>query len=194
MKNKEKILIIAEIAIFAAIGLVLDLLATFYSGYFPFGGSISMAMIPIIIISFRRGAIVGVLCGVIVGLVSMSYTPVYSIADTWYNVFLQIGMDYIFSYMLAGIVGIFKPLIKKMNHVFIITMATLVAGILKFGSHFLSGILYWPEFPDQPMLERCIYSLVYNGGYMIPTIIICCLINFVISFKFKKIFFISENN
>ena len=39
MKNKEKLILCAEVAIFSAIGFVLDLLAGLYSGYlFPFGG------------------------------------------------------------------------------------------------------------------------------------------------------------
>ena len=45
MKNKEKLIALCEVGIFAAIAFVLDLLASLYSGYlFPNGGSLSHGM------------------------------------------------------------------------------------------------------------------------------------------------------
>jgi thiamine transporter ThiT len=62
MKKKTKIITMAEIAIFASIGFILDLLAGLYSGFFVNGGSISFAMIAVIIVGYRRGSIAGVCC------------------------------------------------------------------------------------------------------------------------------------
>jgi thiamine transporter len=189
MKKKTKIITMAEIAIFAAIGFVLDFLAGLYSGFFPFGGSISFALVAVVIVSFRRGTIAGICTGLIMGLLDLT-DGFYTVADTWYNSILQIGMDYIFTYMLVGLVGLAKPLIKKINLVLVVTISTVIGGLLKYLSHFLSGILYWPEFPEQPFLERVIYSLVYNGGYMIPTIIVCGVTSFLLALKFKKLFIV----
>ena len=186
MKNK-KIITMAEIAVFASIGFVLDLLATFYSGFFPSGGSISLAIIPIIIISFRRGPVAGITTGLIVGLLDLT-DGFYTIAEEWYNSLFQIGLDYIFTYMLVGCVGLTKPLIKKINPTIVITVSTFFGGLLKYFSHFLSGILFWPEFPNQPIIERVIYSLVYNGSYMLPTILISTLIVMLMCMKFKELF------
>ena len=183
MKRKTKIITMAEVAIFAAIGFVLDLLAALYSSFFPFGGSISFALVAVVIISFRRGAIPAVFCGLLIGLLDLT-DGFYTIADTWYNSIFQIGMDYIFTYMLVGSVGLFKPLFKKLNKVLVITLSTVVAGLLKYFMHFLSGVLYWPKYENQPFLERVIYSLAYNGGYMIPTIIVCAIASFFLSVRF----------
>ena len=191
MKKRMKIITMAEIAIFAAIGFVLDLLAGLYSGFFPFGGSISFALVAVVIVSFRRGSIAGVCCGLIMGLLDLT-DGFYTVTDTWYGSILQIGMDYIFTYMLVGLVGLAKPLITKFKPVLVVTLSTVVGGLLKYFSHFLSGVLYWPEFLEQPFLERVGYSLVYNGGYMIPTIIICGVVAFLLSLKFKKIFLIED--
>ncbi len=191
MKKRNEIVIMAEIAIFAAIGFVLDFFAGLYSGFFPFGGSISFALLAVVIISFRRGCVAGVCSGLIIGLLDLT-DGFYTVADTWYNSILQIGMDYIFTYMLVGLVGLAKPLIKKLNPVLVITVSTVVGGLLKYLSHFLSGVLYWPEFPGQPFLDRVGYSLAYNGGYMIPTIILCGVLAFFLAFKFKKIFLLDE--
>lgn len=189
MKNKEKLLMCAEVAIFAAIGYVLDLLASLYSGYlFPFGGSLSLALIPVVIISFRRGVFPGVICGFIIGLLDMLDGGIPAFTDTWYNYLLMISLDYLLAYTVVGLCGLFKPCIKKLNHKVLIPLATFVGGLGKFLIHFLSGVILWPEFPGQPILERCVYSLGYNGGYMVPTIIVCTIITFLISLKFKQIF------
>ena len=184
--KKQKIIIIAEVAVFAAIAFILDLLATLYSGFFVNGGSISLALIPIVILSFRRGPIAGVICGLIVGLLDLT-DGFYTATDTWYGNFMQIGLDYIFTYMLAAIVGVFKPLIKKIDYKLILVISVVVAGILKFTSHFLSGVIFWPQFEGQPFLERVVYSVLYNGSYMLPTTIICGLVMYLISLKFKKL-------
>ena len=190
MKKKNEIISLCEVAIFAAIGFVLDFLANLYSGYFfPNGGSLSFALIAVIIISFRRGPLYGMACGLIIGLLDLT-DGFYTISDTWYKAFLQVGLDYIFTYMFIGLVGFLKPLCKKIKSRYVILIATILGGIIKYLSHFLSGVLFWPEFPNQPMLERCVYSIAYNGSYMLPTIIISSIIMFLISMNYEKLFLI----
>ena len=188
--KKNKIVTMTEIAVFASIGFVLDVLASFYSGFFVNGGSISFALLAVVILSFRRGAGAGVCCGLVIGLLDLT-DGFYTIADTWYNGFFQISLDYILTYMLVGLVGLIKPLIKN-NFVLVISLATLVGGLLKYLCHFISGVLFWPEFPNQPIGERVIFSLVYNGSYMIPTIIVCVVVSVLISIKFKDLFNVKD--
>lgn len=192
MKKRKEIIAISEVAIFAAIGFVLDFAANLYSGYiFPNGGSLSFALLAILIVAFRRGTPYGICCGLIVGLLDLT-DGFYTISDTWYKAFLQVGLDYIFTYMLVGLVGLFKPLFKKYKVKYVVLFSTIVAGLLKFTSHFLSGILFWPEFPNQPFFERCIFSLVYNGSYMLPTIILSAIISFIIAINYQKLFLIDN--
>ncbi len=191
MKQKTKIITMAEIAIFASIGFILDLLASLYSGFFVNGGSISFAMIAVVILAYRRGSVAGICCGLIMGLLDLT-DGFYTYAETWYESILQIGMDYIFTYMIIGIVALAKPLIKRINYVIVITLSTIVGGLLKFLFHFLSGILYWPEFPGQPILERCVYSLLYNGSYMLPSIILSSIVISIMAIKFKQLFLIED--
>ena len=186
MKKKTKIITMAEVAAFASIAFVLDILAGLYSGFFASGGSISFAMIPIIILSFRRGPVAGAICGLIVGLLDLT-DGYYTVAETWYNSIFQIGLDYIFTYILVGLVGLAKPLFKNFNIMYTVTISTFVAGLMKYLSHFLSGVLYWPQFPNQPFGERLIYSLIYNGSYMLPTILLCTIVMFIVSAKFKDL-------
>ena len=192
MQNKDKIILCVEVAIFASIGYVLDLLASLYSGYlFPFGGSLSLALVPVVILSFRRGPFAGFLCGLIVGMLDL-LDGVPAFTDTWYNYLFMIFLDYLIAYPMAGLVGFFKSLSKKLNISFVIVIATLVGGLAKFMVHFTSGVLLWPEFPNQPFLERCIYSFTYNGTYMFPTIIACTIVIYLLALKFKQLIFVKE--
>lgn len=186
MKRKTKIITMAEIAAFASVAFVLDMLSSLYSGFFVSGGSISIAMVPIIILSLRRGPVAGVLCGLIVGLLDLT-DGFYTVTDAWYKVFLQVGLDYILTYMFVGLIGLFKPLFSKIKLLPTVVMLTTIAGVGKFMSHFLSGILFWPQFDGQALGERMIYSLVYNGSYMLPSIILTVGVMCFITLKFKEI-------
>ena len=133
----------------------------------------------------------GFLCGFFVGALDL-IDGVPPFTDTWYNYFLMIMLDYLLAYPLAGLCGFFKPLIKKMDFKLVVTIASFCGGMAKFIVHFLSGVILWPEFPGQPILERCIYSVTYNGTYMIPTIIVCTCLMFLLSYKFKNLFNIED--
>lgn len=66
MRNK-RVLLMVEIAIFAALGFVLDFIAF----RMPQGGSVSLVMIPIVLMAFRRGIAAGVITGLLVGLLQI---------------------------------------------------------------------------------------------------------------------------
>ena len=76
------------------------------------------------------------------------------------------------------------------NHPAAFTLGCLVAGLLRYVCSFLSGWILWGEFADvnfSPVLAgmsgqqlACFYSLVYNGSYMIPEILVTCVSAFVV--------------
>ena len=71
-QNSFSTKVLAEIAIFAALGLVLDALSSgIFRGVWANGGSICIAMVAVFIISYRRGLISGLLCGFILSIVQM---------------------------------------------------------------------------------------------------------------------------
>ena len=180
-RNSQLTRTIAEIAIFAALGYVLDFLAGTYSkGIFPNGGSIGIALICVFVVAFRRGTIAGVTTGLIMGLLDL-IDGFYAVAGTWYYVFFHVFLDYIAAYLLAGFAGLFRPLIlKNYNNntklILYVDLACLIGGLLKFLAHFLSGYIFWgsddgmiwSQFHGLPAL----YSLAYNIAYMLPCIIL----------------------
>lgn len=176
---------IAEIAIFSALGYVLDFLAGVYSEpLFPNGGSLGIAMVCVFIISYRRGFLPGLITGLIMGLLD--------IADGFYVVsganvfmsFLQVALDYWIAYPLVGFAGLFAKLIKKEDdkkiRTFYIILGCLVGGLLKYMSHVLSGAIFWGSDATSfawsfknTSINPWAYSFIYNLAYMGPDIVIC---------------------
>lgn len=201
MKSLFNIRTITEIAIFAAIGYVLDFLAGAYSKpLFPNGGSIGLALLPVFIISFRRGPVAGILTGLIMGLLDLA-DGFYAIAGTWWKAFLQVALDYWIAYPLAGFAGFLSYALKEddtpKRRVTIILLGCLLGGMLKFLSHYLSGVLFWGD--DQSAfawglysLNKYTYSLIYNIAYMGPCIIVSGSLMALITIKFPKFLFPNE--
>ena len=70
---------------------------------------------------------------------------------------------------------------------------TLIGGVLRFLVHFLIGVFVWGKYmPDsflgKPMTSPWIYSLLYNGSYMLPSIVLCLVLFAVLYKPLKKYF------
>lgn len=95
-KKKWNIGVIAEIGIACALSLVL--------GYFPIfrlpeGGSISLAMVPVVIVAMRNGLAAGIVTGVLSGV--LQYFPDPFFVSPW-----QFLLDYPFAWGFLGLVGL----------------------------------------------------------------------------------------
>ena len=102
-----------EVATFAALGFVLDMLAgAIWDPVFINGGSIGIALVCVFLISYRRGFVAGLATGLIMGLLDIA-DGFYSIASTPWRAFLQVALDYWIAYPLASLAGLFAPLFKK---------------------------------------------------------------------------------
>lgn len=171
----SKVRTLCEGAIILAIAFILS-----YLGFSPVqsGGSIDIAMLPIIFFAFRHGIGWGTGVGFIYGI--LQYIEGNGLAIDWRT----IVADYLIAYTLLGLGA---GLMKKNN----VYLATLLGGILRFAAHYLAGALVWAEWmPEEflslPMTSPWIYSLLYNGIYMLPCIAIVMLL-FTLLVKNRKI-------
>ncbi len=145
--------VIAEVSIIVALSLVLNFIKIFQM---PQGGSITLgSMVPLLLLSFRRGPKVGVFAGVVFGLVQM-------MLDGWFYSPVGMFLDYPLAFGALGLAGIFKktPLVG--------VAASMVA---RFLSHFLSGVVFFGMYAPEGM-SPVVYSAVYNGSYMLPELVI----------------------
>jgi len=152
---KNQIRAITETAMLVALGAVLQIISeTVPIMQMPQGGSISLALLPVLAIGFRRGFKYGLLGGTVFGII------------TWFldGRILHLGsifFDYIFVGMGFAVTGLFQT--KKKNVLFFL-LAIFLGGLSKFLFHTLSGILFFAEYA--PVGESVIwYSVVYNFGY-----------------------------
>ena len=144
MQKTSKTRILVECALMIALAVVLDILPL---PKWPNGGSVSVSMVPIVFLSYRHGTKWGLLTG---------FT-------------LCILLDYVIAFTILGAADLFaKPFSNRLAGY---TVGALAVTFIRCVCSFLSGILIWDSYaPEgQPVW---LYSLTYNGGYMIPNMIL----------------------
>lgn len=185
--KKINVNVLTEIAIFAAIGWILDFVQGAYSDILPtfaWGGSIGIAMLPVIIIALRRGFLPALYCGLIMGVLDLA-DGCYPYAPTWYESFFQLMLDYGIGYAACCVSVLFYNKIREGNKVNLyLVLACLVGMTGKFICHYISGVIYWP---NDSYGGPFIYSFLYNASYMIPSFILCSIALIVIFKKNSKI-------
>ena len=135
----------------------------------PWGGSIVLAMVPIILFSVRWGLGSGLLAGFVFGVLQFMFDGGFAIG--WQSI---IG-DYLLAFTVLGLAGLMKG--KKLG----VFWGTLIGGVARFLVHYVVGATIWAAYmPDtffgMTMTSPWIYSLLYNIAYMGPNIIITLVI------------------
>lgn len=169
--ERKRLLMLMEIAIFSAIGLILDKLTISIWGQ---GGSISLVMFPILLMSFRWGMKAGLTTGLIVGLLQIVFGGhIYHWA--------QGLLDYFVAFTAVGLGGLVrKPVVdsvaaKRVGKIWLyFGIGTIIGGVLRFITHTISGVIFFAEYAGDQNVW--IYSIVYNGSYMLPSIIVTIIV------------------
>lgn len=145
----------------------------------PWGGSIVLAMVPIILFSVRWGLGSGLLAGFVFGVLQFMFDGGFAIG--WQSI---IG-DYLLAFTVLGLAGLMKG--KKLG----VFWGTLIGGVARFLVHYVIGATIWAAYmPDtffgMTMTSPWIYSLLYNIAYMGPNIIITLVIFGLLYVPMKK--------
>ena len=152
--RKKQILFIAEIGIFSAIALVLDLVAGIYSeARWPNGGSMTLAFVPIFIMGYKYGLKGGLINGLVVGVIQLIWSK-------WLLNVPQVLLDYVLPNVVLGLVGIVSSKVKESNvkaKIIYITISVIIVSILRLACFTASGVLYWET--------GFVASIVYNGTF-----------------------------
>ncbi|WP_062197811.1 energy-coupled thiamine transporter ThiT [Massilibacterium senegalense] len=180
MSSKTKF--ITEVAMMAALGIILDYLSGVFSiKLWPNGGSISIAMIPILLMGFRYGLKGGLLTGLLVGGIQLFYG--YIVHP------VQALLDYPIAYMVLGLSGLFilKGSMSEGKKVLYIIIGSFIGIMLRLVAHVISGFVWFGEFAPEgtPVLE---YSVVYNSSFLIPSFVLCAFILIVMAKTAPQLF------
>lgn len=156
IKLTTKMLI--NISLMLALAIILQYLRIYH---FPQGGAVTFGgMIPLLLISFRYGAGVGILTGFIFGLINLLQDPFILHP-------VQVLFDYPLPFMALGLAGIFPQKIF---------FSTVLAFGGRFICHFISGVVFFASYAPPEMLSPVVYSLIANATYLVPEMLICLLI------------------
>lgn len=173
MQQYNKTRILVECAVMIAVSTVLSTLTLFQM---PQGGSVTPAtIVPLILISHRHGLRWGLFTGFTHGLLqTMLGMKNVMAAGSLGTMILCALLDYVLAYTLVGAACLFEkpfPGNKRLG----IALGSVAVGLGRYACSFLSGILIWGAYAP-PELPVWIYSLQYNGSYMIPELIITTLV------------------
>ena len=151
----------------------------------PWGGSVVLSMIPLVLYAVRWGLGAGLLGGFAFGVLQFMFDGGFAIG--WQSI---LG-DYLVAFTVLGLAGLVA---RTKSGVF---TGTLIAGFARFLVHYVVGATVWaaymPEtFFGMTMHSPWFYSLLYNLAYMLPNIAITLLV-FAVAYKPLKKYFTASD-
>ena len=185
MKRQSKRLrtrALTEGAIMLALAVVLNYLSHMIFASMPQGGSITLAMFPILFYAHRWGVGRGALMGFAYGLLDMLIGGGY--AWGWQSILL----DYLVAYTALCIGGVFQ------GRAWGIFPGIALGCVGRFAVHYFSGVTLYRIIQPTAVegfgvfANPHVYSLVYNGVYMLPNLVIALVIAGALYVPMKKFF------
>ena len=184
MTNKSHLHIraLCEGAVLLAMAVVLNYLSKAIFANLPNGGSVSLAMFPILLYAHRWGLGRGLLMGFAYGTLDMLLDGGY--AWGWQSILL----DYLVAYTALGLGGVCK------GKAWGIFPGIAVGCLGRFAVHYFSGVTIYKILVPTAVegfgtfANPHIYSLVYNGVYMVPNLVIALVIAGLLFGPMKKHF------
>ena len=193
---------ITESAMLLAVAIVLEVMAKLFIPELPFGGQITLvSMLPVVLISYRHGVKWGFVASATYALlemaigmktVSAAFLPGYFGDGAMIaNALLMCLLDYVLAFSLLGLGGIFR---NKLRTTPALVCGSLVALGARYLCHIASGYILFSSYAEwfftqegfpawgaqlvaalDPALLGLVYSVVYNGMYMVPEIILTAI-------------------
>lgn len=163
MRN-QRIRLLVEIALTIALSAVLNVLKIWQM---PQGGTVSLVMLPIIVLALRRGVVAGTVAGALYGVVDLLVDYVPPVHP------VQFVLDYPLAYALVGLAGLFAGAWAASRSKSAMTglwtaivPAVVLASLARYASHVASGAVFFGQYAPkgQPVL---VYSLIYNSYVLI---------------------------
>ena len=145
----------------------------------PQGGSVCIGMLPLFIYCYRWGWKQSFLACFAYGLLQLIFDGAYAWGPT------SMILDYLLAFSVLGVATFFR---KMKGGLYI---GAVVACAARFLVHFISGVtvyrIYAPtELFNTTFTNPWIYSLAYNGSYMLIDLALCAVILLLLQRPMKK--------
>lgn len=173
-KSVTKVQTLVESAIMVALATVLSMIPLIPE--MPLGGKVTLlSMLPICFISIRHGLKWGLGSAFVYSVIQLmlSIAKIMTWGLTPVILLGCIFLDYLVPFTLIGLAGVFRK--KGTAGMF---LGIVLALSLRFLSHFISGVVLWTNVEQFALFGRSwenrpfLYSLLYNGCYMLPEIVL----------------------
>lgn len=190
-EEKSNIFVLAECAMMVALSIAIFTISDFIPWpAFVQGGSVTLfGQVPVIVLSYRRGIKYGLagsfvlaLFELFMGLANFSYVKTIG------SYIIVALFDYIIAYGGLGLGGIFRKSGFKPSVG--LSLGAVCVCLLRYICHFISGVTVWRDY-TQNLKASAIFSLTYNGSYMLPetviTVIGCVAVAAILKNKIKAL-------
>ena len=195
-KNRRRsIYALCQSAIFIALATILSFLPVYEM---PMGGSVTLAsMLPILFIGIKFGPKWGMGSSLVYAIIQVVQAlikgNVFVYTVTAGAVIVCVLFDYLFPFTILGLSFFAAP---KKGEKLNLVKTLIVFGIIifvRFLCHFITGMTIWGQW-DDGFWGAFTYSLLYNGSYMLPELIVTLVITaFLLSSKQIENLLESEN-
>ena len=147
-----------------ALCIALSTVLSFITLYkMPQGGSITLAsMLPMFLFAYAYGVGPGMLVGAAYGFVQFLQGGLYFVHP------VELLLDYPLAFAMLGLAGLSNKFSDQWG---------MIPGIIlgRFVCAFLSGLIFFGMYAPEGQ-NVVIYSMVYNGLYLVPEAIICIVL------------------
>ncbi|MBR5543824.1 MAG: energy-coupled thiamine transporter ThiT [Oscillospiraceae bacterium] len=174
MQTKTKKL--TECAVMVALATVLSFIYIYQA---PQGGSVTLgSMVPLVIVSAHiKDMRWGLLACFAYSLIQMMFGFVAPPTATLAYFFAVVALDYVVAFTVICLVNPISKLFS--NELLGVGFGAAVAVACRFLCHFATGILIWGVYAPEGR-PVWLYSLLYNGGYMLPELVITVVLSIAI--------------
>ena len=175
MRTKTPKLVLA--AVLVALAVALSFAKLFEM---PMGGSVTLgSMLPIFLLSITLGVKWGLAGATVFTLVQLAQAliegNVFPYCETGATLVVCVLFDYVVPFMILGLAGALRNLrVGKFRH-FGAYAGIVLACVIRFLSHYITGVAIWGQWAPEGM-GKYLYSLLYNGGFMLPELGITLLL------------------
>ena len=167
----------------------------------PFGGGFTIAsMLPIIVIAYMYGTKWGLFTAFAYSVMQMllgfnTVSAFFLPGDSqmvWWRAVLVVIIDYLIAYTVLGFGGVFR---NKFSPTKALLLGSVLAISLRYLAHIVSGAIFFGTWAEwfftqdgfyawgETVLNTfsgaslaTVYSIIYNGLYMIPEIVITAIV------------------
>ena len=155
---------LTEIGLAVALAVVLDILVkSLPLPRLPYGGSIGLRMVPLLVIALRHGPRAGIWAGAVYGTVDFVLYGLYFHP-------IQVLVDYPVAHAAIGCAGFWGGRGPVGWGRWIGGIFTGAGG--RFVCHFISGIVFFAAYAPEGQSVWG-YSALYNASYILPETAIC---------------------